>query len=439
GVAAGAAGAAAAGSANAAKATEASAGATGGDNGTVPPSHPATPPEGRARGGVPLYAWLPLVILLLLSAGVLGWLLLPGTRIFAEAPPARVVTDAEAVRLAGNVNEALRARIATLETALEGAVCEADGTLLMPEGVTIEGMLPPSPQTPMEAQGRRVTAASQPVLPPDLSRLITGPEGDRTTLQEVIESRTVMVLVRSDKGISAGTGFVAGPGTVVTNFHVVDGALPDGIHVTNRALADTRPAELLKISGPFDESGSDFALLQVRGMELPAFPVLVSDASIRGNKVYAAGYPGDALANDAQFTALRAGDSTAVPTLTVTDGTVNVEQSLKGRISVLEHSAPISRGNSGGPLVDACGRLVGVNTFVHKGALRDLNLAQSAQNLVAFLQNTPAVLSVVSTPCEPEILRPSVRSAANGPDPVPDPDPAPAGAPILPKLVKPQP
>ncbi|WP_116132931.1 serine protease [Tropicimonas sp. IMCC34043] len=399
-----------------------------------PPASPPPTPVPAAGGRLPLIAWLPLVLLLVLSGAVLAWLLVPGTRLFAAPPPAPLVTDAEAARLAGSVNEALRARIAALEKALDGAVCQADGTLLMPEGITIEGMLPPSPQTPMQAQGNRVATTADPILPAALTRLIAGADGtEPRTLLQTIEARTVMVLVRSERGITAGTGFVVGPGSVVTNLHVVDGALPDGIHVINNALGTARPAEMVKTSGPFEQTGKDFALLRVADMDLPAFQIYVPDAPLKGLEVFAAGYPGDTLATDAEFKALRAGATDAVPALIVTDGTVNLEPTLAQTARVIEHSAPISKGNSGGPLVDACGRLVGVNTFVRRGSLRDLNFAQSAPDLVAFLQNTPAITSVVTQACTPEILRPSVRSAANAEPPQT------TSTPVLPKLVKPAP
>jgi S1-C subfamily serine protease len=105
------------------------------------------------------------------------------------------------------------------------------------------------------------------------------------------------------------------------------------------------------------------------------------------------------------------GDGGATPDLTVTSGTVNTEQSMVApdgaAVSLVVHSAPISQGNSGGPLVDMCGRIVGVNTFVRRGQLRNLNVALASPDLLAFLAGSAAQPAVVTTPCRPQVTRPA--------------------------------
>ena len=103
---------------------------------------------------------------------------------------------------------------------------------------------------------------------------------------------------------------------------------------------------------------------------------------------------------------------------TVTDGTVNTEQKLGPETNVLMHSAPLSRGNSGGPLVDMCGRLVGVNSFVRTGRMQNRGFALSSGDLMRFLEGTPAAPTVATDPCAPVVLRPDA--------PAPDPQPKPA-------------
>ncbi|MFD2855220.1 trypsin-like peptidase domain-containing protein [Seohaeicola zhoushanensis] len=142
------------------------------------------------------------------------------------------------------------------------------------------------------------------------------------------------------------------------------------ILVTGKALARPAPAEVVKTLGPLTEAGGDFALLKIADVAMPGFTLHVPSAPLTLTNVVAAGYPGDVLETDAAFAALKAGDLAAVPGLTVTDGIVNTEQQLAPGTHVLMHSAALSSGNSGGPLVDMCGRLVGVNTFVRQGACR---------------------------------------------------------------------
>ena len=71
------------------------------------------------------------------------------------------------------------------------------------------------------------------------------------------------------------------------------------------------------------------------------------------------------------------------------------------------HSAPISKGNSGGPLIDMCGRLVGVNTFVVQGPMRNLNFALATTDLIAFLAGTPAEPVLSAESCTPMVARPA--------------------------------
>jgi len=222
-----------------------------------------------------------------------------------------------------------------------------------------------------------------------------------------------MVLVGTVQGMSAGTGFFVGPDLMVTNFHVIEGATPENIFVTNKSLGGLQRIEILKTLGPMREVGADFALLRVPGVDQPFYSLRQSDASMRLQSVIAAGYPGDLLRTDSQFQALRDGDVSAVPELTVTDGTVNTEQSLSATTNAVVHSAPISKGNSGGPLIDLCGRVVGVNTFVVQGPMRNLNFALATDDLLSFLAGTPAKPDVSGEACVPLVARPSAAPVAS--------------------------
>jgi len=153
---------------------------------------------------------------------------------------------------------------------------------------------------------------------------------------------------------------------------------------------------------------------------LSAFTVHRPAGSLKLSNVIAAGYPGDVLALDADFEALISGDAGAMPDLTVTDGTINTEQQIGPQTHVLMHSAPLSGGNSGGPLVDMCGRVVGVNTFVRQGPMQNRGFALNSSDLLSFLDGTDAAPSVVTDACAPVIVRPKVAAA---PDAKPDPAP----------------
>lgn len=371
-------------------------------------------PKGRSR--LPLIAGLS-ALALLIAGGALAWLLIPGTRIFPARAPDPAIDRAEAAAAVAEINASLEQRLARLQAALDGAQCRPDGTLTMPDGRTIEGLLPPEPGNPADAPGSRAAADPRPILPPDPARVQVPSDGasamDLTSLLELIEARTVMVVryladadaqpgqqVRAERG----SGFFVGPDLVVTNNHVVEGAPEDRIFVTNRGLGQQYPVTVIKTAGPFGSTGRDFALLRVHGVNAPHFTLLKPDHSLKLQSVIAAGYPDDLLGD-------WRGGTDPVPDLAVTDGTVNAEQVLTQGTPAIVHSAPISQGNSGGPLVDMCGRVVGVNTFVRQGALRNLNFALSSDDLLAFLESAALTPATVTRPCQPQLLRPMVTPA----------------------------
>ena len=172
-----------------------------------------------------------------------------------------------------------------------------------------------------------------------------------------------------------------------------------------------QPATVLKAAGPLAETGADFALLRIADDSLPAFALHRPQDSLKLSQVIAAGFPGDVLEMDGDFAALRGGDLAAMPGLTVTDGIVNTEQAFGPTTRVLMHSAPLSTGNSGGPLIDMCGRVVGVNSFVRKGRLQNRGYALAVSDLIAFLDGTPAAPQIDETACAPVVLKPQPAGA----------------------------
>lgn len=367
------------------------------------------PPVGMAAGGAdggpwrlhPV-AWVPLAVMLGLALVTLIWILWPGTRVFPAASlvAAGAVRDAQAAELA-----ALHDRRDALRAALEGAQCRADGALVLPGNLTPEG-LPVLPEGAVQPDAPAEAAPDAPVAPrPDRVEVPVNPAdpADTGSLLVSIEARTVLVVAAGTGGISTGSGFVVGPGLIVTNQHVIEGAAPQQIHVTNSALGRAIPAQLLKQAGPFETTGADFALLQIADTSLPAFALADPAGSMKLHHVVTAGFPGDVMETDQDFQALMQGDLAAIPDLVVVDGTVNAEQEMMEGVEVVVHSAPLAQGNSGGPLVDFCGRVIGVNTFVRQGPLRTLNFALAAEDLGEFLAGTPAAVTPDRADCSPRV------------------------------------
>ncbi len=350
--------------------------ARGGDDG--PPSR--TVHHARGRG----WRWIPLGLLLLATSLALVWLLLPGTRIMPPSPEASLIAEEEALQIAREVNATLESRAAELEAALSGAVCTPEGELVLPGDVTPDDLLPPIPErtdAPREVrQGESPEALEEPA-----------------SLLQLIEDRTVLVL--SESGL--GSGFFVAPDHVMTNQHVV--GREEMVFVVNKRLGAPVAARVLASDGPLEETGGDFALLQVEGAGAPFFSIRDPGETLRLQNVIAAGYPGVILETDENFMRLMEGDASAIPDVAVTEGIVNVEQTFLSSVRAIIHTAEISGGNSGGPLVDACGRVVGINTFgrSEERSFRALNFALASSEVVRFLQAAGVSIEPNHDACEP--------------------------------------
>lgn len=131
-------------------------------------------------------------------------------------------------------------------------------------------------------------------------------------------------------GLSAGSGAIlSADGAIVTNYHVIKGA--EGVMVT----LNNRRSQRAKIIGV--DAATDLAVLKIDDHDLPYFSYGDSGDLKVGQWVLAIGYP---LGLES----------------TVTAGIV----SARGA-SFIQTDAAVNLGNSGGPLVDREGRLVGIN------------------------------------------------------------------------------
>jgi S1-C subfamily serine protease len=137
----------------------------------------------------------------------------------------------------------------------------------------------------------------------------------------------------------SGTGFVISPqGHIVTNAHVIAGCTGD-IHGN---LTGDAPATLRVVSS---DERNDLAVLQGPAASFKEF-VKIRDRSIRsGDSVVAIGFP---------YHGLLTSD------FTVTTGIVSSLSGLLNDTRVLQISAAVQPGNSGGPLLDTGGLIVGV-------------------------------------------------------------------------------
>ena len=208
--------------------------------------------------------------------------------------------------------------------------------------------------------------------------------------------RVIIVEIEGDDiiPISHGTGFAVTPERIVTNAHVVEEARADSglaIGIVPSDGDEAVYARLVSVS-----PRNDLALLATtKPVRLPPLTI-AGNPSTGDGSVISVGYP----MNVDRAQGLNAGD------IFRAQPPVKASGSLAGRrpsreFDTLLHTAPIARGNSGGPLLDPCGRVVGVNSFGAEsgGADAEFYFAISTRELLPFLRANDITPQINSLPC----------------------------------------
>jgi serine protease Do len=159
--------------------------------------------------------------------------------------------------------------------------------------------------------------------------------GNRTYRQEV-------------KGL--GSGFVISPdGYILTNDHVAGNAKSITVTLTNKEKYN---AELIGT-----DPVSDIALLKIEGKNFPYIPLGNSDDVITGEWVLALGNP---------FGLFEISDKPTVTVGVVSATGMNLQSSEDHYYrNMIQTDAAINSGNSGGPLVNTLGEVIGVNAVIY--------------------------------------------------------------------------
>jgi S1-C subfamily serine protease len=208
--------------------------------------------------------------------------------------------------------------------------------------------------------------------------------------------RIVTIAVVGDEvvGFGHGSGFAVAPNRVVTNAHVVElaGRYPDNvvIGVVPSEGDKSYQGRLIAI----DEE-RDLALIEFSGVRLPAL-TMYSGPVQEGDSLVALGYPG----NVDLATARTAADFITPQSPVRSQGNLSGMRILGGSRMLL-HTAGIARGNSGGPLLDRCGRVLGVNRAVTNNEPGDSSFAFAiaGSELDAFLDEAKQPHAEVAVPC----------------------------------------
>ncbi len=198
-------------------------------------------------------------------------------------------------------------------------------------------------------------------------------------------------------GFGHGSGFAVAPNRVVTNAHVVAQvrqAEQEG-RTVSVGVVPSQGAQASRARIIAFDPARDLALLEVEDGRLPAVPLYVGPLD-DGVQIAALGYPG----NVDLATARSADDYIQPLPPTRSVGIFSNVRPING-ITTLLHTANIARGHSGGPLLDQCGRVLGVNTLITRNQDGDAPFAFAVANreVTAFLGQARQPYQSVTTPC----------------------------------------
>jgi S1-C subfamily serine protease len=410
-----------------------------------------------------LYGSRALIAAVLLAAVVLGWLLLPGVlrNNFITSPQ----TD-----FSGS-NRSIERQIDTVKRSLESNVCIAtslprleiaptretpprvDGgppsgpTTQSPKGgSTVPGSTtaprdsgsgganPPAPGSSPGPSGQNQTgplperdqALAPPTPPVDPNSAPVPPQvspesGGAPVLATLLKKSTVIVVTKS----GTGSGFFVSRDHILTNKHVTENS-DNQFLVGNKTLTRMLPADMVGTSEATRIGGPDFALLKLRSGSSESFLSFADSLPFELQNVIATGYPGFVIREDESYRRMMSGDIGSVPETALTSGAVTYIQNATSQSPVILHYATISPGNSGGPLTDECGRVVGINTFVRgdEGANARMNYALASSSAIQFLKRFNVTPNIVAGRCttaaagaapSPQSQLPEVRQPSQTP------------------------
>ena len=188
----------------------------------------------------------------------------------------------------------------------------------------------------------------------------------------------VIVYNRESEPLGCGSGFfVTTSGMLVTNYHVIKQAYSAKARLNNGAEIPIQGTIAL-------DSGVDLAILKVNGRHLPFLEVASGTLPQIGTKVYAIGNP-KGLTN------------------TLSEGLVSGHREVNKRLTLIQTTAAMSPGSSGGPLLGTNGQVVGVTSASFSDG-QNLNFAIPAANIRDLmrapqsLQKLPVQASLPSKP-----------------------------------------
>jgi len=257
-------------------------------------------------------------------------------------------------------------------------------------------------QRPGAANTPTPVAAATPGQVPPATTVAPPTEPSATVLAQdklvaLLDSATIRVLVfdANMKFLGHGSGFFIDSNVIVTNRHVIE--VGKIFAITSTLLGtEPLPAKLVAVTKDSEIANPDFALLKVDRVPVGVRQLAIATEPQVLQTVVAAGYPGSDIRGDTNV---------VTPNTVFSQGEVSVLQRQSNNLVLVLHTAKMSTGSSGGPLVNRCGNVVGVNTFIgaREDQFTDRSLyALSATSLRSFLDQNGQRYTKMSSACASE-------------------------------------
>lgn len=149
----------------------------------------------------------------------------------------------------------------------------------------------------------------------------------------------------------SGTCWAIGNGYMVTNYHVVEGAHNITISGVKGDFSTSLSADIIAT-----DNVNDIAILRINDNRFNGFGSIPYSVTTRmadvGEEIFVLGYPLTQTMGDE---------------IKLTNGIISSRTGFQGDVSLYQMSAPIQPGNSGGPMFDSRGNVIGIVVSRHKG------------------------------------------------------------------------
>ena len=187
--------------------------------------------------------------------------------------------------------------------------------------------------------------------------------------------------IKSQK--SSGTGFaISSNGVIITNYHVIEGANSISVRGINANFNRALRARVLA-----SDRNNDLALIQIDDYgfsSLGTIPYTIRTGTAGvGESIFVLGYPLRATMGDE---------------IKLTNGIISSRSGFQGDVTSYQITAPVQPGNSGGPLFDNQGNIIGIVNAKHIGA-ENASYAVKASylmNSIDLLSNPPRLQTINS-------------------------------------------